>query len=122
LPGRKERGDKDPDAQFVEYGKAVEAGYPLQLHIGGHVDDFMDESNIMLRDIVRAFQQHSLCEMPDPEFKNELLKEVEDAEDFAFKQTAGVISPWICHPGPLKNAEAWAKKMQNIDTIIYPKL
>lgn len=122
LPGRKDHLDIDPNAQFFEYAKAVEAGKPLQLHIGGHTDDFMNESNVMLRDIVRSFQQHSVCKMPDDEFKNELLKEVEDAEDFAFKQTAGALSPWICHPGPLKSAEAWTKKRLGIDTITYPKL
>lgn len=82
----------------------------------------MDESTNILRDIVRSFQQHSLCEMPDEEFKNELLEEIEAAEDFAFKQTAGAIDSWVCHPVPLKNAEEWAKKMLNINNITCPTL
>lgn len=122
LPGRKASGDKDPDAQYVEYGIAVEAGKPLQLHIGGHADVFMNASNVMLRDIVRAFQQNGLCAKPDDEFKNKLLKKVEEAEDEAFKLTASVTKPWICHPGPLVKAEEFAKKMLNITTITYPKL
>jgi len=122
LPGRKKHGDKDPNAQFVEYGIAVEAGYPLQLHIGGHTDDFMDQSNTELRDLVRAMQQNNLCAKPDKEFKDKLLKKVQDKEDKAFKKTAGAITPWICHPGPLKKAEAWTKEMLDIDTITYPKL
>jgi len=122
LPGRKKSGDDDPNAQYVEYAIAVEAKKPLQLHIGGHADDFMDASNVTLRDIVRPIQQHNLCKKPDDDFKKYLLKKVEDAEDEAFKNTAGVTPPWVCHPGPLKKAETFAKKMLNITTITYPKL
>ncbi len=122
LPGRKENGDKDPAAQFVEYGIALEENKPLQLHIGGHAGDFMDESILVLRDLVRTMQQRSLCSKPDDEFKNHILKKINEKEDRAFKMTASVTSPWICHPVPLKKAEKWAKKVLNIDTITYPNL
>jgi len=122
LPGRRELGDTDPHRQYKEYTKAVEAGKPLQLHIGGHSDDFMDASNALLLDIVRAIQVADLCETPDEEFKELLLSKVEKAEDKAFRLTAGAIKPWICHPGPLLKAEQHAKETLNISTISYPKL
>jgi len=110
LPGRKESGDSGPDAQYIEFAIAAKYKKPLQLHIGGHSGDFMSASNVILRDIVRYFQQHSLCDQPDDDFKNQLLADIEDAEDTAFKKTAGVVSPWIFHPGPLKEAENLQKK------------
>jgi len=123
LPGRKDKGDEDPEAHYVEFAIAVEHEKPLQVHIGGHSNLFMEASNVMIRDIVRAFQQNSLCEAPDDEFKNELLSEIEEAEDEAFKMTAGAISPWICHPAHISKAESFAKNMLNSTSIItYPKL
>ena len=67
-------------------------------------------------------QQNNLCKLPDDEFKDKILSKVQDAEDKAFKKTAGVISPWICHPGPIKKAEEHAKKTMGIAEIVYPKL
>lgn len=123
LPGRKDKGDEDPHAHYVEFALAVENNKPLQLHIGGHADKFMNASNVILRDIVRTFQQNKLCDKPDETFKNQLLKKVEDAEDKAFKKTSGAISPWICHPAHINKAEDFAKDMLNQTTdIIYPKL
>ena len=123
LPGRKDKGDEDPHAHYVEFAISVEHYKPLQLHIGGHSDTFMTESHVLLRNIVRAFQQNSLCDKPDKEFKEKLLKKVEDAEDKAFKKTAGAISPWICHPAHIHKAEVFANEMLNrTEDIEYPKL
>ncbi len=123
LPGRKDKGDEDPEAHYVEFAIAVEHEKPLQVHIGGHSDTFMAASNVMIRDVVRAFQQNSLCKKPDDEFKNKLLKKIEDKEDIAFKKTAGVIPPWVCHPAHKDKAESFAKNMLNSTSIItYPKL
>lgn len=122
LPGRKEQGDQDDHGNFKEYEKAVLAGKPLQLHIGGHKKEFMNASNTMIRDVIRAFQRSSLCDKPDDEFKQELLDNIKDAEDIAFKKTAGAIMPWVAHPGPLSQAESYVKAKHQIDEIKYPKL
>ena len=122
LPGRRELGDTDEHRQYKEFTKAVDAGKPLQPHIGGHADKFMNASSHALRNIIRAVQQNNLCKLPDDEFKNKILSKVQDAEDKAFKKTAGVISPWICHPEPIKKAEEHAKKTLGISEIVYPKL
>lgn len=123
LPGRKDKGEEDPTFHYFEFAKSVEHNKPLQVHIGSHAGDFMNESNYMIRNIVRTFQQRNLCDQPDGSFKDELLKEIEDAEDEAFENTAGAISPWICHPAHIKKAEAFAKHMLNLTTDIeYPNL
>ncbi|MFT6987549.1 MAG: hypothetical protein ACJAT7_003405 [Psychromonas sp.] len=123
LPGRKDKGDEDPDAHYAEFAIAVDNDKPLQLHIGGHAAEFMNASNVLLRDIVRTIQQGGFCDEPDDSFKDLLVEEVEIAEDEAFKSTAGVITPWICHPAHINKAEEFAKEMlDRTDEIIYPKL
>lgn len=122
LPGRKLEGDMDKHAQFKEYEKSVLAGKPMQLHIGGHKSEFMNASNVVIRDIVRSMQDELICEKPDDAFKKELLNEIKIEEDKAFRKTAGVITPWIAHPGPLAKAEAYVKNTHNISNIKYPVL
>lgn len=123
LPGRKDKGDDDPLAHYVEFAAAVQHGKPLQLHIGSHSKEFITASNVLLRDIVRSFQQANKCDQPEDNFKSELLKDVQDAEDVAFKMTAGAVEPWICHPAHIRKAEKFAKDMLNIkQDITYPKL
>ena len=123
LPGRKDKGEEDTRAHYIEFATAVEHKKPLQLHIGGHADKFMNASNVLLRDIVRAIQEDGMCDQPDDSFKELLIEEVEIAEDTAFKKTAGVITPWVCHPAHINKAEEFAKDMLNsTDEIIYPKL
>ena len=123
LPGRKDKGEEDTRAHYIEFAAAVEKEKPLQLHIGGHADKFMKASNYLIRGVVRAIKKGKLCDQPDDEFKSTLIEEIEEAEDYAFKQTAGVISPWICHPAHIKKAEEFAKDILNsTDEIIYPKL
>jgi hypothetical protein len=123
LPGRKDKGEEDPRSHYMEFTIAVEKEKPLQLHIGGHADKFMNASNVLLRDIVRSIQQQSLCDMPNDEFKNDLLAEVQYAEDKAFKKTAGAITPWICHPAHINKAKEFANDMLNrTEEIKFPKL
>ena len=122
LPGRKTEGDTDKHANFKEFEKAVLAGKPLQLHIGGHKKEFMNASNTMIRDLVRTIQQNSICAKPDDSFKQKLLDKIKDAEDKAFKKTSAAESPWIAHPGPLAQAEAYVKSKHGINEIKYPSL
>lgn len=83
----------------------------------------MNASNVLLRDILRTIQQNSVCKKPDDKFKDTLLKKVQDAEDKAFKKTAGAIMPWVCHPAPLREAESNTKNKLNISAdIVYPKI
>lgn len=122
LPGRKTKDDDDLIAQFKEFEKAVVASKPLQLHIGGHADEFMSASNVMIRDICNALKDGEWCDEPDDSFKEVIMKKIEQAEDKAFKKTAGAISPWICHPVPLRDAEAYVMEKRNLPAITYPKL
>ncbi|WP_075186367.1 hypothetical protein [Teredinibacter haidensis] len=123
LPGRKEKGEEDPRSHYMEFTIAVEKEKPLQVHIGGHADKFMNASNVLLLDIVSTIQENKLCGKPDDEFKNKLLKKVENAEDKAFKKTAGAISPWICHPAHINKAKEFANDMLNrTEEIKFPKL
>ena len=122
LPGRKQDGDNDDHAQFKEFEKAVLAGKPLQLHIGGHGKDFMMASTLEIRDLVNVVKKAGLCKLPDDSFKQQLLDGIIVAEDSAFKLTASAESPWIAHPTPLKDAERYVKNKHNISEIVYPKL
>lgn len=122
LPGRKSEGDTDKHANFKEFEKAVLAGKPLQLHIGGHKQEFMNASNVMIRDLIRTIQQNSICAKPDDAFKQKLLDKIKDAEDKAFKKTAATVAPWVAHPGPLAQAEAYVKSKHGINEINYPTL
>lgn len=123
LPGRKDKGEEDMRAHYLEFAISVEKEKPLQLHIGSHADKFMNASNYLIRAIVRSIQQQGLCDMPDDEFKDKLLKKVQDAEDKAFKRTAGAIDPWICHPNHIEKAKDFANEMLNrTEEITFPKL
>jgi len=70
----------------MKFTISVEKEKPLQLHIGGHADKFMNASNVLLLDIVSTIQENKLCGKPDEEFKNKLLKKIENAENIAFKK------------------------------------
>lgn len=121
LPGRKEKGQAK-EANYYAYEKAVLAGKPLQLHIGGHAQEFLMQSNILLRDAINALIDRDVCKEPDDSFKKKVKEKVIKAEDRAFKLTAAAESPWIAHPGPLKAAENYVKNKHDIDKIEYPKL
>lgn len=123
LPGRKKEGDTDEHANFKEFEKAALAGKPLQLHIGGHAKEFLGLSSKRLLRALRMIQDSGMCEEPDDSFKQHLKEEVVKAEDEAFKLTANAESPWIAHPGPLKEAEKYVlNKHATIAIINYPKL
>ncbi len=122
LPGRKVTGDDDEDAQFKEFEKAVLAGKPLQLHIGGHIEAFMMQSYMMLQDVMNSAKRRKLCEKPDDEFRNKLKEKVVQKENIAFKKTANKESGWIAHPGPLSDAESYVMSKHNLDEIKYPSL
>ncbi|WP_020405068.1 AHH domain-containing protein [Hahella ganghwensis] len=122
LPGRKTRGDRDKHAHFKEFEKAVLAGKPLQLHIGGHQKDFLGQSNLMLQDVMNSALRREFCKKPDDEFKNKLKELVIIKEDIAFKNTASATTGWIAHPIPLNDAEDYVKKKHGLTEIKYPKL
>ena len=122
LPGRKKKGEES-EANYYEFEKAAQAGFPLQLHIGGHSKEFLQQSIIMLRDLVNEIKDVGICEEPDDSFKQELLDGVIELEDEAFKLTAAAESPWIAHPGPLKKAERFVlSRNSDIKQIKYPKI
>jgi hypothetical protein len=122
LPGRKVQGDDDAHAQFKEFEKAVMAGKPLQLHIGGHGKEFMMQSYLLVRDIVNSAKRRNLCEKPDDEFKSKLKEKVTQKEDIAFKKTASKAPGWVAHPGPLAEAERYVMKNNSLSEIKYPNL
>ncbi len=122
LPGRKTRGDRDKHAHFKEFEKAVLAGKPLQLHIGGHQKEFLNKSNFMLRDVWNELKRVGYCEKPDEEFKSTLKRRVVKQEDKAFKYTASAVTGWIAHPIPLKDAEDYVKEKHGLTEIKYPKI
>lgn len=122
LPGRKNKG-QGKEANYYAFEEAVQAGYPLQLHIGGHVKDFMIQSFVLLQDIANAIVDGGFCEEPKKELGDSIHEDVIDAEDTAFKKTAAATSPWIAHPGPLKKAERFVlARNPTITEIKYPKL
>jgi hypothetical protein len=122
LPARRVRGDSDRYSNFKEFEESVLANKPLQLHIGGHKKEFLDESNILLNDIINSARDQELCRKAENSFKSGLKQKVIKAEDRAFKKTASAESPWIAHPGPLREAELYVKNKHNISSIEYPKL
>lgn len=122
LPGRKVKGDTDAHANFKEFELAVLAGKPLQLHIGGHKQEFMSASNMLILAVVTGLQDSNSCKKPPADFKKKLKQKIIDAEDRAFKFTASTTSPWVAHPGPLMLAEAYVKKKHDIKSIKYPQL
>lgn len=123
LPGRKAKGDTDPDAQFKNFEKAATATPPkaMQLHIGGHKSDLMMASDTLVRDIYNLMKKPDECSEDIEEWKNSLIENIQEAEDEAFDKTASVTSPFVCHPGPLVQAENHVKNKHNVD-IVYPKL
>lgn len=121
LPGRKKKG-QDKEANYYAFEEAVLAGKPLQLHIGGHAQEFLMQSNILLRDAINFLVDSDACKESDDSFKKNLKEEVIRAEDMAFKLTAAAELPWIAHPGPLKEAERYVKEKHDIDAIEYPKI
>lgn len=122
LPGRKEKNDMDEHAQYKEFEKAVVAGYPLQLHIGGHVEPFMMQSYMMIRDLINSSKRRKFCEKPDDEFKKKLKQKIAEKEDIAFKKTANKDPAWIAHPGPLAKAERYVMEKRGYTEITYPKI
>ncbi len=122
LPGRKKKGE-GKEANYYEFEIAVKAGFPLQLHIGGHAKEFLMQSSLMLRDLVNEIKDAGICKGPDGDFKQELLDGVIEFEDEAFKLTAAAESPWIAHPGPIKKAERFVlSRNAEVNEIKYPKL
>lgn len=122
LPGRKSAGDPDKHANYKQYELAVLAGKPLQLHIGGHKQEFMSASNMLILAVVTGLQDSKACEKPPADFKKKLKQKIIDSEDRAFKFTASATSPWVAHPGPLMLAEAYVKSKHDIESIKYPQL
>ena len=122
LPGRRKQGDTDKHAQFKEFEKAFLESKPLQLHIGGHVKEFLMQSNLMLQDVVNSAKRRKLCEKPDDAFKDKLKEKVIKKEDIAFKKTASAESGWIAHPGVLSQAERYIKNKYAVAEIPYPEL
>lgn len=80
------------------------------------------QSNILLRDGINALIDQGVCKEKDDSFKAKLKAKVVKAEDRAFKLTVQAKSPWVAHPGPLKEAERYVKEKHSIDEIIYPKI
>ena len=126
LPGRKEKNDSDPNAQFKNFEKAATATppKPMQLHIGGHKSDLMQASDKLVQRVYNTMKKPGMCKKPDDEWKKKLLEKMKKMEDKAFDKTASVTSPFICHPGPLRNnrnnAEDYVQDKHDIQ-IVYPK-
>lgn len=122
MPGRRKKGE-GKEANYYEFEKAVKAGFPLQLHIGGHAEEFLSQSNILLRDLVNLIKDAGVCKLPDETLKRELYDRVVKAEDRAFKLTAAAESPWIARPGLIKKAESFVlERNPHINQIQYPKI
>jgi hypothetical protein len=120
LPGRKEKEDMDPDANFKNFEAAVLAGKPMQLHIGGHKSDLMTASDRLIQRVYNMMSRPNKCEKDKEDWKEILLKKMRKMENKAFDLTASVTPPFVCHRDPLREAEAHVMTKHGIHQIEYP--
>lgn len=122
LPGRKAEDEGDDKTAFKNFEKAILAGKPMQLHIGGHKSDLMDASDALVQDLYNLMSRSELCELDKEEWKDELLAQAKRNENKAFDKTASLTKPFVCHPDQLPKAEAYVMIKHGIHQIKYPVL
>jgi hypothetical protein len=84
---------------YLAFWQAIDSGKPLQMHIGNHDESFFGQCRALIARLTTLLTDPDICEDMDlSEFKDELLKMVSQAENYAFIMLASNAAPWRLHP------------------------